>query len=162
MMMKDVLFVQGLNNNLLSISVLEAKGMRVAFVDGQFLMWLRGETIDDAIVIGEQEGVLYKLKGHLEQALVHDTIETSEIWHRRLAHVHYRALPIASKVVEGLQKSKQNMMGSAKDVQKERIQRRHFQAARAKKRNLGNHPLRCMQTNVIKFTKWVCILCLFH
>ena len=33
-----------------------------------------------------------------EQALVHESIP-SELWHRRLAHVHYRALPMASKVV---------------------------------------------------------------
>ena len=72
MKMKDVLFVPGLKKNLLSISALDAKGMRVAFVDGQVLMWPRGNTIDDAIVIGEQEGGLYKLKGHPEQALVHD------------------------------------------------------------------------------------------
>ena len=39
-----------------------------------------------------------------KQALVHDTVEPSEIWHRRLAHVHYRALPIARQVVEGLPK----------------------------------------------------------
>ena len=38
MKMKDVLFVPGLKNNLLSISVLDEKGMRVAFVDGQVLM----------------------------------------------------------------------------------------------------------------------------
>ena len=53
MKMKDVLFVLGLKKNLLSISALDAKGMRVAFVDGQVLMWSRGKTIDDAIVIGE-------------------------------------------------------------------------------------------------------------
>ena len=73
MKIKDVLFVPGLNKNLLSISTLYAKGM-----------WPRGNTIDDEIVIGEQEGGLYKLKGHLEQALVHDTVEPNEIWHRRL------------------------------------------------------------------------------
>ena len=50
--------------------------------------WSRGKTIDDAVVIGEQEGGLYKLKGHPEQALVHDTVDPSEHWHRRLAHVH--------------------------------------------------------------------------
>ena len=100
--MKDVLFVIELKKNLLSILALDEKGMRVAFVDGQVLMWSRGKTIDDAIVIGEQEGGLCKLKGHLEQALVHDTVEPSELWHRRLAHVHYRALPLARKVVEGL------------------------------------------------------------
>ena len=104
MKMKDVLFVPGLKNNILSISELDAKGMRVAFVDGQVLMWSRGKTIDDAIVIGEQEGGLYKLKGHPEQALFHDTVEPNEIWHRRLAHVHYKALPIARKDIERLPK----------------------------------------------------------
>ena len=54
--MKDVLFVPGLNKNILSISGLYAKGIRVAFVDGQVLMWPKGKTIDDVIVIGEQEG----------------------------------------------------------------------------------------------------------
>ena len=34
--------------------------------------------------------------------MVHDSVEPSELWHRSLAHVHYRALPLASKVVEGL------------------------------------------------------------
>ena len=33
--MKDVLFVPGLKKNLLAISALDAKGMMVAFVDGQ-------------------------------------------------------------------------------------------------------------------------------
>ena len=39
-------------------------GMQVAFIDGQVIMWPKGNTIDDAVVIGEQEGGLYKLKGH--------------------------------------------------------------------------------------------------
>ena len=42
------------------------------------------------------------MKGHPEQALIHDSVEPNELWHRRLAHVHYRALPISSKAVEGL------------------------------------------------------------
>ena len=36
--MKDVLYVLGLKKNLLSISTLDAKGIRVAFVDAQVLM----------------------------------------------------------------------------------------------------------------------------
>ena len=35
MKMKDVLFVPRVKKNILSISALDAKGMRVAFVDGQ-------------------------------------------------------------------------------------------------------------------------------
>ena len=55
------------------------------------------------VVIEEQEGGLYKLKGHPEQDLIHDIVEPNELWHRRLAHVHYRALPIASKAIPEFQ-----------------------------------------------------------
>ena len=41
--MKNILFVPGLKKNLLSICALDAKGMRVAFVDGQVLMWPKGK-----------------------------------------------------------------------------------------------------------------------
>ena len=102
MKMKDVLFVPGLKKNLLFISVLDAKGMRVAFVYGQVLMWTKGNTFDDAVVIGEKEGGLYKLKGHLEQVLFHDIVEKNELWNRMIAHVHYIALPLARKAIEGL------------------------------------------------------------
>ena len=95
--MKDFLYVSGMKKNLLSISALDEKGMRVVFVDGQVLMWPKGKTIDDATMIGEEDGGLYKLKGQPEQALVHESIEINELWHRRLAHVHYRAQPIVSK-----------------------------------------------------------------
>ena len=44
------------------------------------------------------------MKGQPKQALVHDFMEPSELWHRRLAHVHYRALPTASKIVSNLPK----------------------------------------------------------
>ena len=60
MKMKDVLFVPGLKKNLLSIYALDAKGIRVAFIDGQVLIWPKGKTIDNAVVIGEQEGGLYR------------------------------------------------------------------------------------------------------
>ena len=60
--MKDVLYVLGLKKNLLSISTLDAKGIRVAFFDGQVLMWPRRKTIEDARAIGEEYGGIYKLK----------------------------------------------------------------------------------------------------
>ena len=61
--MKDVLYVPGLKKNLLSISTLDAKRMRVAIVNGQVLMCNKGKKIDDAKVIGEEDSALYKLKG---------------------------------------------------------------------------------------------------
>ena len=64
MKMKDVLFVLGLKKNILSISALEDRGFRVAFIDGQVLMWSKSSSIDSATKIGVQEGSLYKMKGH--------------------------------------------------------------------------------------------------
>ena len=46
---KNILFVPGIKKNLLSISALDAKGMRVAFVDGQVLMWPKGNNFGDAM-----------------------------------------------------------------------------------------------------------------
>ena len=77
--MKDVLYVPGLRNNILSISALDSKGIRFAFFDGQVLMCTRGNKIEDATMIGEEDGGLYKLKGQPEQALVHESIEPSEL-----------------------------------------------------------------------------------
>ena len=65
--MKDVLYVIGLKKCLLSISALDAKGIRVAYIDGEVLMWTKGNTIDDAMIFGEQEGGLYKLKDKLNK-----------------------------------------------------------------------------------------------
>ena len=53
--MKDVLYVPRLKNNLLSISALDAKRIKVAFVDDQFLMWPRGNIIEDAPLIVEED-----------------------------------------------------------------------------------------------------------
>jgi hypothetical protein len=102
MKMKDVQYVPGLTKNLLSISALDKKGFKVAFIDGGFLMWPKGKTIEDAIVIGTKEGDLYKLKGHSDIALNRSTESPCELWHRRLAHINYKALPYVSKEIRGL------------------------------------------------------------
>ena len=91
MKMKEVLYLPGLKKNLLSISSLDKKGYRVSFIDGQVLMWAKGKTLEDAMVIGEEEGGLYKLKGHLEISLIHETTSSSELWHRILSHINYKA-----------------------------------------------------------------------
>ena len=65
-------------------------------------MWLKVKTIDDPIVISVKEGGLYKFKGHIDSNITCSTISPCELWHRRLACVNYKALPIVSKVVTGL------------------------------------------------------------
>ena len=65
-------------------------------------MWLKGKTIDDAVVIGFEEGGLYKLKGHANSSLMTSTVSPCELWHKKLAHIYYKSLPIVRKMVTGL------------------------------------------------------------
>jgi hypothetical protein len=120
MRMKDVLYVLGLTKNLLSILALDKKGFRVAFIDGEILMWSKGKTIEDAVVIGIEEGGLYKLKCHSDVALTHSIESSCELWHRRLDHMNYKSLPYVSKVVTGLPELKVDHEGVCKDVHNER------------------------------------------
>ena len=79
MKMKDALYVLGLKKNLPSISALDKKGFRVSFIDGEVLLWLKGSTLEDAVVIGVEEGGLYKLKGHSEATMLHDITSPCEL-----------------------------------------------------------------------------------
>ena len=88
MKMKDVLYVPRLNKNIFSILDLDKKGFIVAFVDGEVLMWKKGKTIDDAIVIGFESGGLCRLKGHVDSTLMTSTISSCDLWHKILALIH--------------------------------------------------------------------------
>jgi hypothetical protein len=47
-----------LTKKLLSILGLEKKGFRVSFTNGEVIMWAKGETMKEAIIIGKDEGGL--------------------------------------------------------------------------------------------------------
>jgi hypothetical protein len=99
---QDVLYVPGLKKNLLSVSVMEDKGFVVIFQRGQVLIRLEGASPDTTVRIGVREGNLYRLQGKPVQALVHDSDNLCELWHRRMGHLHYRALSILREIVTGL------------------------------------------------------------
>jgi hypothetical protein len=99
---QDVLYVPGLKKNLLSVSVMEDKGFVVIFQKGQVLICPEGASPDTTVVIGVREGNLYRLQGKPIQALVHDSDNLCELWHRRMGHLHYRALSILREIVTGL------------------------------------------------------------
>ena len=90
--------------------------------------------IDDAVRIGEQEGGIYTLKGQPKQGLVHDSVETNEQWHIRLAHVHYRALPLASKYVEGLIQIQAKHDGVCKGCVKGKNTKKTFPSSESKEK----------------------------
>jgi hypothetical protein len=59
--LSNVLYVPGLEKNLVSISCLEDKGNTIAFIDEKVLSWHKDSNIEDARVIGRHEGNLYRL-----------------------------------------------------------------------------------------------------
>ena len=50
----------------------------------------------------------------METTLAHEITRLSELWHRRLAHINYKALPHVSKVVTGLPYLKIDHKGTCK------------------------------------------------
>ena len=76
------------------------------------------------------------MKGHPEQSLVHDIVEPNELWHRRLAHVHYRALPLGSKVVEGLLEIKSKHHRVCKGCAKGKNTKKKFPTSERKEKGI--------------------------
>jgi hypothetical protein len=99
---KEVLYVPRMKRNLVSIFALEGKYYKFTFSEGRVLSWHKDSHINYANVIGVRKNNLYRLTIRPVQALLHDTINLSELWHRGLAHIHYIALLALGKMVTGL------------------------------------------------------------
>jgi hypothetical protein len=100
--LSEVLYVPRMERNLVSISSLEDKGYKVTFYEGKVLACHKDSHINSPRVIGVRENILYRFTIRLIQALLHDTSSLSELWHRRLTHIHYRSLPSLGKMVTSL------------------------------------------------------------
>ena len=82
--------------------------------------------------------------------MVHESIEPSELWHRRFAHVHYRALPIASKAVSGLPEIQTKHEGICKGCAQGKNVKKVFPSSESKgKRYTRDSPLICMRSHVL-------------
>ena len=123
----------------------------------------RGESLEDASSIRTKEGGLYKLKGHSEVDLIHDTTSPCELWHRRLAHISCKSLPDLSKVATSLPYLKIDNEGVCKGCVKGKNIKNPFPKKRHQDiRNIGTCSLRCMWSNALNILKWVCVLCNIH
>jgi hypothetical protein len=100
--LSNVLYVPGLEKNLVSISFLEDKGNIITFVDGKVLSWSRDSNIENSRVIGTREGRVYMLLERNDEALVHDEVNPNELCHRRYAHINYQALSFLKMMVVGI------------------------------------------------------------
>ena len=68
--------------------------------------------------------------------MIHDTVEPNELWHRRLAHVHYRALPIARKAVEGIPEIQAKHDGVCKGCVKKKNTKKTFPSSESKAKGI--------------------------
>ena len=102
LLVDEIQYVFDLKKNLLFVSVLEDKGFRVIFMDNQALLWPKNIDLNSAAMIGVREGDLYKVLGKFIKAMIYDTISPCEGWHRRLGHLHFKALPDLQKMVKGM------------------------------------------------------------
>ena len=76
---------------------MEDKGFNVEFIDGKVRIWKK--SFKEAITIGFRVDTLYQVGGSPLGAMMCDTVQQTELWHRRFGHLHYKALLEARKVV---------------------------------------------------------------
>lgn len=83
---------------------MEDKGLKVAFIDGKVCVW--SKNFKDAFTLGFRVDSLYQVGGSPLGAMSCDTSLQSELWHRRFAHLHYKALSDVRKRVIGMHEFK--------------------------------------------------------
>jgi hypothetical protein len=76
--------------------------MRLTSGGGRCSSALEGASPDTALRIGVWDGNLYRLQGQPVQALMHTSESLCELWHKRMGHLHHRALPLLRQMVTGL------------------------------------------------------------
>ena len=106
---KDVLLVEGLKNNLLIISQLCDKGYKITFEPAQCLITYSKSV--ETVLVGKRVSNIYMLNLSCITSSMNCLLtreDESWLWHRRLAHIHMHHLnKIASKdLVIGLPKLK--------------------------------------------------------
>jgi len=106
---QNVLLVEGLKHNLLSISQLCDKGLEVTFETEICL--ISSKDSREAHLVGKRVNIVYMLDLHCINSEINCLITKCDetwLWHRRIAHIHMQHLnTIASKeLVIGLPKLK--------------------------------------------------------
>jgi len=98
--LQEVLYVPDLKKNLVSISAMEDKGYKVAFIDGKVRVWKR--NFKDTFTLGFKVDTLYQVGRSPLRTMSCDTSLQSEICHRRFAYIHYKALPNVRQMVTSM------------------------------------------------------------
>lgn len=131
--LQEVLYVPNLKN-LVSISAMEDKGFKVAFIDGKIRVW--NFFFKDAFTLGFRVDTLYQVGGSPLRAMSCDTSLQSKLWHRRFAHLHYKALPNVRQMVTGMPEFKVEHEGVCSGCVKRKLTRGTFPSSNSKTTNI--------------------------
>ena len=83
MVLRDVLYAPRLKKNLVSVSMIEDRGLGVSFLDGHLHVFPKTVEPSASYAIGVRCGKLYKLLFQPRHALAHSSDnELCEPWHR--------------------------------------------------------------------------------
>jgi len=108
LLIHDVLYVEGLKHNLLSISQLCDRGYQVTFRTNS--CEIRLPNSKDVILIGKRSSSIYLLdiSSHASLDCLLSKHEESWLWHKRFAHIHMNHLNklVSNELVYGLPKLK--------------------------------------------------------
>eukprot|EP00253_Pinus_taeda_P004316 PITA_04316 len=128
--LQDVLYVPDLKKNPVSISAMEDKGYKVTFSDGKVRVWKK--NIKDAFTLGFRVDSLYQVRGSPPSVMSCDTTLQSELWHRRFAHLHYKALPDVRNMVTGMPEFQVEQEGVCPGCAKGKLKRGPFPSSQSK------------------------------
>jgi len=117
---KNVLLVEGLKHNLISISQLCDKGFKVMFESNNSFIY---DAYDSIVLIGKIVNNIYLLDLHHASFSIHCLLTKEDdtwLWHRRLCHIHMQHFNRLNRkqLVEGLPKLKFKKDGVCEACQK--------------------------------------------
>ena len=128
--LQEVLYVPNLKKNPVSVSAMEDKGYKVTFFDGKVRVWKK--NFKEAFTLGFRVDSLYQVGGSLLGVMSCDTSLQSNLWHRRFAHLHYKALLDVRKMVIGMPEFRLEQKGVCPRCAEGKLKRGPFHSSQSK------------------------------
>jgi len=109
---------------------MEDKGYKITFSDGKVCIWKN--NVKDAFTLGFSVDSLYQVDGSPLGVMSCDTTFQSELWHRRFAHLHYKALPDVRQMVTGMPEFQVEKEGVCPGCAEGKLKRGPFPSSQSK------------------------------
>ena len=102
----------------------------MAFIDGKVRVWKK--NFKEAFTLGFRVDSLYQVGGSPLGVMSCDTSLQSELWHRRFAHLHYKALPNVRQMVTGMPEFQVEQEGVCPRCAEGKLKRGPFPSSQSK------------------------------